>query len=35
MQPNTLTKREYKGKIYVKNIRKSSCRDTDPKPTKK
>ncbi len=26
MQPNTLTRREYKGKIYVKNIIKSSCR---------
>ncbi len=35
MQPNTLRRREYKGKIYVKNIRKNSCRiqDTDPKPT--
>ncbi len=37
MQPNTLTRREYKGKIYVKNIRKKSCSirnqlpDTDPK----
>jgi hypothetical protein len=26
MQPNTLVKREYKGKIYVKNIRQNSCR---------
>jgi hypothetical protein len=26
MQPNTLTRREYKGKIYVKNIRKKSCK---------
>ncbi len=26
MQPNTLTRREYKGKIYVKNIRKKSIR---------
>ncbi len=29
MQPNTLTRREYKGKVYVNNIR------TNPKPTKK
>ncbi len=35
MQPDTLIRREYKGKIYVKNIRKNSCRiqDTEPKPT--
>jgi hypothetical protein len=26
MQPNTLTGREYKGKIYVKNIRTNSCK---------
>jgi hypothetical protein len=26
MQPNTLTRLEYKGKIYVKKIRKNSCR---------
>jgi hypothetical protein len=26
MQPNTLTRREYKGKIYYKNIRKNSWR---------
>ncbi len=26
MQPNTVTRREYKGKIYVKNIRKISWR---------
>jgi hypothetical protein len=26
MEPNTLTRREYKGKIYVENIRKNSCR---------
>jgi len=26
MQPNILTRREYKGKIYVKNIRKNSYR---------
>ncbi len=26
MQPNTLPRREYKGKIYVENIRKNSCR---------
>ncbi len=26
MQPNPLTRREYKGKIYVKNIFKKSCR---------
>ncbi len=26
MQPNTLTRREYKDKIYVKNIKKNSCR---------
>jgi hypothetical protein len=26
MQPNTLTRREYKVKIYVKNIRKNSSR---------
>jgi hypothetical protein len=26
MQPNTLTRREYKDKIYVKNITKKSCR---------
>jgi hypothetical protein len=26
MQPNTLKSRKYKGKIYVKNIRKNSCR---------
>ncbi len=26
MQPNKLTRREYKGKIYVKNIRENSCR---------
>ncbi len=26
MQPNTLTRREYKGKIYVENIRKDSSR---------
>jgi hypothetical protein len=25
-QPNTLTRQEHKGKIYVKNIRKNSCR---------
>ena len=26
MQPYTLTRREYKDKIYVKNITKKSCR---------
>ncbi len=26
MEPNTLTRREYKGKIHVENIRKNSCR---------
>ncbi len=26
MQPNTLTRREYKGKVYVKNIGKNKCR---------
>jgi|688.fasta_scaffold404068_1 hypothetical protein len=26
MQPNTLTRQTYKGKIYVKNIRKNSSR---------
>jgi hypothetical protein len=25
-QPNTLTRQEYKSKIYVKNIRKNLCR---------
>ncbi len=43
MQPNTLTRRDYKGKIYVKNIRKKFTQDTkqdpdpdtDPKPTEK
>jgi hypothetical protein len=26
MQPNTITRREYKDEIYVKNIRKNACR---------
>jgi hypothetical protein len=26
MQPNTLARRKYKGKIYVKNFRRNSCR---------
>jgi hypothetical protein len=26
MQPNTLTRPEYKGKVYVKIIRRNSCR---------
>ncbi len=41
MQPNTLTRWEYKGEIYVKNIIKKLVKNTkqdpdpDPKPTKK
>jgi hypothetical protein len=41
MQHKIVTKREYKGKIYVENIEKNSCRMTriknspKPKPTKK
>jgi hypothetical protein len=27
MQPNALIRREYKGKIYIKNIRKNLCRN--------
>jgi hypothetical protein len=26
IQPNSLTRREYNGKFYVKNFRKNSCR---------
>jgi hypothetical protein len=37
MQSNTLTRQEYEGKIYVKNIGKypKQDTDTDPKPTEK
>ncbi len=36
MEPNTLTRPEYKGKIHVKNIRKIHVGpDTDSKPTEK
>ncbi len=36
MQPDALTRREYKSKIYVKNIRKFLYDpDSDPKPTEK
>jgi len=35
MQPDTLTRREYKVKIYVKNILKKFMWDFDPKPTEK
>ncbi len=34
MQPNTLTRLSYKGKIYVKNIFKKLMKE-DPKPTEK
>jgi hypothetical protein len=38
MQPKTLKRWEYKGKIYVKNIRKKNPKQDpapDPKPTEK